>query len=314
MEKSNDIAAGSSSKASILAIDDAKDVLLLLEFELSEEGYQVFTAESGTAGIEILNNEEIDLVLLDILMPEMSGPRVLREIKQNKKMKHIPVIMLSASDHSEDIVSALDLGADDFVSKPYVGQILLARIRTSLRLLEKTRALEKIALTDFLTGINNRRQYNALSNSVLSQCERSGTIFSAAIFDIDHFKQVNDTYGHDIGDFVLVHFATLLADFFRQYDVIGRIGGEEFAVCMPETPVEQAAIACDRFRLELFRSPVDVEVEGNSISLTLMVSIGVAEFNSGSNLELVMKKADKALYAAKESGRNKVCKYINEKA
>jgi len=296
----------------ILIIDDAKDVLALLEFELSEEGYQVFVAENGRAGLALLSQVRIDLILLDIIMPNMSGLEVLQEIKDDKEHKSIPVIMLSASEQTEDIVSSLDFGADDFVNKPYIPEVLLARIRTSLRLCEKNRELEQMALTDFLTGINNRRQFYNLSNSALSKNDRDQSALTIALMDIDHFKHINDTYGHDIGDQVLVDFSKVLAGFFREYDIVGRVGGEEFCVCLPDTSFEKGFQACERFRQEFSKNPISVNVEGQAFKLNVRISIGVTEALQGSELELLIKQADKALYMAKNKGRNNVTKYLHE--
>jgi len=308
--RTNELKQG--KKANILAIDDAKDILMLLEFELNEEGYQIFTAESGYEGIEILSNEPIDLLLLDINMPGFSGLQVLKQIKQNSQLKDIPVIMLSASEQSDDIVSALDLGANDFVNKPYISKVLLARIRTSLRLLEKNRELEKMALTDFLTGINNRRQFYHLSSIAISKNKRDHSALTVAILDIDHFKQINDTYGHDIGDMVLVEFSSLLSAVFRDYDTVGRVGGEEFGICLPDTNLEQGILACERFRKELSAKEMSIVVEEKLIKLSITASIGITNTSKESNIEILIKQADKALYDAKIKGRNLVCSYQQE--
>ena len=134
----------------ILAVDDAKDTLMLLDFDLAEEGYQVFTAESGEIAFEVLEEQAIDLILLDMYMPGISGLAMLQKLKSHSAFMSIPVIMLSASDDEDQIVAALEFGADDYVTKPYIPKVLLARIRTSLRLLEKTLELESLAKTDFL--------------------------------------------------------------------------------------------------------------------------------------------------------------------
>jgi len=302
----------SNSEVQILVIDDAKDMLALLEFELAEEGYQVLTAENGARGLSILRKQSVNLILLDIMMPEMSGLEVLAEIKSNEKLKDIPVIMLSASEHSEDIVAALDLGAADFVTKPYIYQVLTARIRTSLRLQQKTLSLQHMALTDFLTELNNRRQFYALAKAALSKNQRDQTSLCIAVMDIDHFKQINDTYGHDIGDRVLVEFSKFLASFFREYDIVGRIGGEEFCVCLPGTDLEKGFQACERFRQEFENHPTSVTVDQRSYQLNVRVSIGISETIPNSELDLLIKQADKALYTAKNSGRNSVAKYVHE--
>lgn len=296
----------------ILVIDDAKDILALLEFELSEENYQVLTAESAAAGLAILNKRSVDLILLDIVMPEMSGLEALAKIKSDDELKDIPVIMLSASEQSEDIVAALDLGAADFVSKPYIYQVLTARIRTSLRLQHKTRALQSMALTDFLTKINNRRQFYALAKAALSKNKKEQDSLSIAVMDIDHFKQINDTYGHDIGDQVLIGFSKFLASFFREYDIVGRVGGEEFCVCLPGTGLEKGFHACERFRQEFENHPTSVLVDERDYQLNVRVSIGISEAIPNSELDLLIKQADKALYTAKNNGRNCVAKYLHD--
>jgi diguanylate cyclase (GGDEF)-like protein len=296
-------------KATILAIDDAKDILVLLESELSAEGYRVLTANNGSQGLKLLSSEDIDLVLLDILMPEMSGPHVLRAIKQNKQSKIIPVIMLSASEQSQDIVSALDLGADDYITKPYIPEVLFARIRTSLRFLEKNRELEKMASIDFLTGINNRRQFYHLSNIALNKNIRDQSSLTFGLMDIDYFKNVNDTYGHDIGDLILVEFSKMLSGYFRGYDIIGRIGGEEFCVCLPDTIISKGFQACERFREAVSKNRMPVEIDGRTIELSINISIGITSAKQVSDLKLLIKQADKALYAAKNSGRNKVYEF-----
>jgi len=296
----------------ILAIDDAKDILALLEFELVEKGYNVLTAENGATGLSILKRKKIDLILLDIVMPVMSGLDVLKKMKSNKTLKDIPVIMLSSSEQSSDIVSSLDFGADDFVNKPFILEVLLARMRTSLRLREKNRELEKMSLTDYLTGINNRRQFYNQANAALSKNDRDQSALTVALMDIDHFKHINDTYGHDVGDQVLVDFSKVLSGFFREYDTVGRIGGEEFCVCLPDTSIENGFQACERFRREFANHPIPVLVEGEVFKLNVRISIGVTEALQGSDLELLIKQADKALYLAKNKGRNNVTKYLHE--
>jgi len=293
----------------ILAVDDAKDTLMLLDFDLAEEGYQVFTAKSGELAMDVLEELAIDLILLDMYMPGISGLDMLQKLKSHSVFMNIPVIMLSASDNEDQIVAALEFGADDYVTKPYIPKVLLARIRTSLRLLEKTLELESLAKTDFLTGINNRGSFEDLANRAISQAKRTNFPLVMAMFDIDFFKAVNDNHGHDSGDKVLINFANIMCDCFRDYDIIGRVGGEEFAVFMPDTTAENAFIACERFRRM---------IEGNEIKLdnaideiiSVTVSIGLS-LGQGSelNLEELFKKSDISLYQAKNNGRNQIKLY-----
>mgnify|MGYP000026460501 CR=1 FL=1 len=312
------------NKYTILAVDDAKDTLMLLDFDLSAEGYQVITATSGEECLATVlkdNREEcnsgianasgIDLILLDLYMPSMSGLQTLEAIKGNPSTHDIPVIMLSASNDENEIVDALELGADDYVTKPYIAKVLLARIKTSLRLMTKSRELEILAKTDFLTKLNNRANFYELSTKVINQSRRNSQNLVVAMFDIDFFKQVNDNYGHDVGDKVLVEFAQILLSSFRNYDVVSRIGGEEFAVCMPCTKINEAMIVCERLRKRIEAHKIHIESDPEH-PLSITVSIGLTpelfedSSQSGVDTDSLLKLADQALYQAKSSGRNTI--------
>jgi len=295
----------------ILAVDDAKDVLMLLEFDLSCEGYKVLTATSGEEAIDIIDStEQVDLVLLDLYMPGISGLETLLKIKSDAVHENLPVIVLSASDDENEIVSALEAGANDYVTKPYIAKVLLARIQTSIRLLENTKQLTEFAQIDFLTNINNRRNFVELSNAAISQSQRSEQELAIVMLDIDHFKQVNDNYGHETGDIALIELARILKTCFRDYDIVGRVGGEEFAVCMPNVDIEDAFNACERFRkaIEQQRIPFS-SINNNSDDdkdfLSITVTIGVANGVARSlDFDSLMRQADERLYQGKNSGRN----------
>jgi len=290
----------------ILVVDDAKDSQMLLSFDLQAAGCEVISAGAGEIALSILASTDVHLVILDMHMPGLSGLATLERLKNNKRWQSIPVIMLSSSDGEDEIVSALELGADDYVIKPYIGKVLFARMRTALRLREKTKALEDLAKTDFLTGINNRACFDELASNVISQAQRSEQPLVMAMFDIDFFKLVNDDYGHDIGDKVLVALAERLTECFRQYDIVARIGGEEFAVCLPHTSIENAILACERFRasVEYMRVPLN---NGSKKEIGITISIGLASSTSASlDLASLLKQADVGLYHAKFHGKNQV--------
>lgn len=290
----------------ILAVDDAKDTLMLLEFDLQAEGYQVLTADGGESALAILAVEPVDLVLLDLYMPGLSGTGTLEKIHQNPDFMHLPVIMLSASDDEDEIVEALELGAHDYVTKPYMAKVLLARIRNALRLREKSLKLENLAKTDYLTEINNKGQFEHLAHKTINQMSRIDHNLVIAMLDIDRFKAVNDTYGHDAGDMVLKQFAQLLSSTFRDYDIIGRIGGEEFAVCMPNTEQDEGFNACERFRCELEKLAIDIG-EGQSINITASIGlVSAKQTGIGYDFGQLMHQADACLYQAKEQSRNVV--------
>jgi len=293
----------------ILAVDDAKDTLMLLDFDLSDEGYKVLSAESGEQCLEIMSAESVDLVLLDIYMPGLSGLDTLRKIKEKPEFADVPVIMLSASDDENQIVSALEIGAVDYVTKPYLAKVLLARIRTSLRLVEKTRALSEMTKVDFLTQINNRMSFEQSSKMALNQCSRTGQEISIAMMDIDHFKHVNDEYGHHAGDETLKSVAQAISFVCRDYNILGRVGGEEFALCMPGTSLTDAERVCKRCLQaveELQVSIIDHNEKYRDISVTVSIGLFTKDANMDIRLDDMMKKADAALYQAKQEGRNRV--------
>ncbi|PCI63488.1 MAG: hypothetical protein COB35_00085 [Gammaproteobacteria bacterium] len=291
---------------SILIVDDAKDSLLLLDHDLTLAGYTVLSADSGATALQRIENEDVDMVLLDIYMPLMSGLEVLQVIKSSSKTENIPVIMLSASDHEDKIVAALELGAADYVTKPYIRNVLLARINTTFKLVEKTASLEQMAQKDFLTGINNRRNFYSLAKKAISIGQRHQESLIIAMCDIDFFKKVNDKHGHDFGDKVLLNVSEILANVFRDSDIIGRIGGEEFAMCLPQTTMDEALIACERLRVNIEHSKV-VAADNDEISVTM--SIGLTQLQHENTLGELLTQADQALYQSKDNGRNQVSVY-----
>ncbi len=289
----------------ILAVDDAEDSLLLLKFDLTQAGYDVLLADSSESAFEILQTTEVDLLLLDMYMPGQTGLSILMKVKSNPLFEHIPVIMLSASKDEDQIVAALELGASDYVTKPYNAKILLARMKNVLVLMEKTIQLEALANTDFLTKVNNRGSFENTVNKVISQANREKQPIALAMFDLDYFKKVNDSYGHESGDKALVEFAKILNKSFRDYDVVGRIGGEEFAVCMFNTSADEAFSACERCRISLMNKGIEVEFDDKIQAIYITVSAGlIAEHPPIASYDELLRRADHMLYQAKEQGRN----------
>jgi len=290
----------------ILIVDDAKDSQLLLSFDLQQAGCEAISADSGEMALSILTSSAVDLIILDMHMPGMSGLSTLKQLKSNTNLQDISVIMLSSSDGEDGVVSALELGADDYVVKPYIRKVLFARMRTALRLKEKTKALEDLAKTDFLTGIKNRACFYELANAAISQSQRYDSSIVVAMFDIDHFKLVNDNYGHDVGDKVLINFAKSLTECFRDYDIVARIGGEEFAVCLPSTPIDDAMHACERLRVYVEHMKFLLDDDSND-EINITVSVGVSSSqNTPLDIDSLLKQADVGLYHAKSHGRNQV--------
>ncbi|ROS04638.1 response regulator receiver modulated diguanylate cyclase [Sinobacterium caligoides] len=294
----------------ILVVDDNEINIQLLQFELDNEGHTTVAARSGREALSLLRQgATFDLILLDLYMPLMSGIEVLRALKADPLLATLPVIMVTASDLDDSMIEALDMGADDYVTKPFSFRVLAARMRTSLRLREvqeKLRAtnrhLNMLATTDALTSLTNRRSFMQQSDREVVRSIRHQQGLVMAIIDVDHFKRVNDCYGHAAGDKVLISLAKELKGQVRECDILGRIGGEEFAICMPQTETEQAVIAVERLR-EAVES-MEIDIGGQVLSITL--SIGLSQLH-GSDLNLIeiMREADLALYQAKNEGRNR---------
>jgi diguanylate cyclase (GGDEF)-like protein len=300
--------------ANILVVDDIEDNRRLLEFDLEDDDHRVLLAASGVEALSILDAERVDLMLLDVNMPGMSGTDVLRELKKDPLKSQLPVIMVTANDLDDEVVHALDLGANDYVTKPYSYAVLSARMRTSLRLKhsqdnleEANRRLEILATTDALTGLYNRRHFFDLSNKEISKSLRHERSMIVAMIDVDHFKPVNDLYGHDAGDRVLKELSVLMKNCFRSGDIVARVGGEEFAICMPDTDVEAAMTPCQRLRESVEQRVFTVKRAMMDVDIKVTLSIGIAQINSADNeISQMLRRADLALYQAKDGGRNQI--------
>ncbi len=440
--------------ARILVVDDLAPNVNLLQVKLQAEYYDVLTARSGYEALEVAQNERLDLILMDAMMPGMDGFEACKRIKNNPATWHVPVIMVTALEETKDRIRGLEAGADDFVTKPIDDFNIMARVRSLLRLkmvtdqllshtghtisnsrglletIERQRGrillvedhelhaakvakplrerhqviVEKdplkairmaksgvdvvivslvsdsfdglrvcasmkfdeesrdvpilvigdpedetrfiraydigindtimrpveiqelkarvqtllrrkfyadslrenfnenleMVVADPLTGLGNRRYFDRTIEPLFEELETRSTPFSVMVFDIDHFKRVNDILGHDMGDQILKEIAARLVTNMRAVDIVARYGGEEFMIAMPDTKAEDALIAADRVRALIAGTPIFVDGE----ALQITTSVGVAEVEPGENLRDVFKRADDALYKAKESGRN----------
>lgn len=298
-----------SNMTQILVVDDIQENITLLSFELEDDGFDVVAAKSGQECLDIVSQNKPNLILLDIRMPGISGIETLERLKANEDTQDIPVIMVSANNSDENIVNALDLGAHDFVSKPIEYPILAARIRSALRLSQAlidiefaNTELERIATTDSLTECYNRRHFFSVAEKEAAKGKRFSRAISVLMIDIDHFKSINDTHGHASGDIALREFARACQLLCRGSDIISRLGGEEFAICCPDTDIHAAGIVAERVRKTC--EELDVELEEQSISFT--VSIGVTQLRDDDDFDKALNRADALLYKAKRAGRNRV--------
>ncbi|MFG0256282.1 MAG: diguanylate cyclase [Phycisphaerales bacterium JB043] len=292
-----------NSVPTILLIDDDKDVHVFLKLRLQAENIDLHSAENGIDGIRRAHELQPDLILLDLNMPIMDGFEVLRELKDDPKLFDIPVIFFSGSDSAEDKVLGFDLGAIDFINKPFDIAVLRARLRSALRMIGLVKMLEQRAQIDGLTGLWNRAYFDSRLESEIATVERGGSKLALAICDIDHFKSLNDQHGHPAGDDVLQGFAKLLNNTLRCDDIACRYGGEEFGLILRNTDSRGACEVLERVRTKLQES-----VWPRHPERSITASFGVCDIDSVSSFNAPdwIETADKALYQAKQSGRNKV--------
>ena len=298
----------------VLIAEDSPSDRMLLKLHLEKLGHSVYEVSNGIELVQHFyeHSEEFDILVVDLNMPGKSGIEAVTEIRKHQgsyAANWIPIIFLSGSDAEDDILKCIEAGADAYLSKPIQHKVLLAKLTAVTRLahmrqelLAANSQLEALSITDYLTNLPNRRAFEHTLRDEMAKARRHAQMLSVAILDIDHFKQINDTYGHDGGDSILREVSKRLMASQRSGDVFGRVGGEEFGLILPNTNAEEAKIACERYREVL--STEDYHYDGHTIKLT--VSVGACKFdNDISQLELI-KRADVALYMAKNTGRDKV--------
>jgi len=294
-------------KPTVLIVDDMTTNLLLLS-DLLKEQYQIKVAKNGKKALEIVySSNEIDIILLDIMMPDIDGYEVCKELKNNNQTKNIPIIFVTAKDNDADEEYGLNLGAIDYITKPFNKAIVKLRIRNHLDMKLKSDMLEELSMYDGLTNIPNRRYFDERFESTYKEAKRESKTFSIIMIDIDFFKLYNDNYGHGKGDETLKKVAQILQKTLkRPTDLVARYGGEEFVVLLQESNQEDVEIVANN----LLQAVRDLNIEHNysSVEQIITVSIGVAYKNAKSDLGKVqlLVAADEALYNVKRNGRNSI--------
>lgn len=290
----------------VLLIDDCYDVYRLLRARLRSESIDLVGVTSGAEGLQTALDIKPSIILLDLDMPEMDGFEVLRHLKSHPATLGIPVIVLSGIQSPHDKVTAFDLGAVDYITKPFELTELRIRVRSALRLFSLMRMLEQKAQIDGLTGLWNRAHFDERWEQEIERARRHGKPVSLAILDLDHFKSINDTYGHPAGDSVIQGLAKIVQRQARASDICCRFGGEEFVIVMPETPPEDARTLCERIRAELEETDWPRHPK-RKVTVSCGVA-GVAGVEGGQTPDKTpwIEAADKALYASKEGGRNRI--------
>jgi two-component system, cell cycle response regulator len=299
----------------ILVVDDNQDNIEIIAARLRFRGYEIMEASDGHQALGLVREAAPDLILLDVMLPDIDGYEISRRIKGADDLPFIPIILVTARDSTQDKVAGLDAGADDYLTKPINFPELEARVRSMLRikrlqdeLAEKNLELERLSISDGLTGLYNHRHIHSLLGDEFERVERTNDCMSVAMFDLDRFKQVNDTFGHQAGDRVLIDLADILRETARDIDRLGRYGGEEFIALLPETCIDDAAVFVERVRREVARRHFDI---GRNEPLRMTLSAGVATYphETVDSVEALVRLADQALYAAKASGRDRIVRF-----
>jgi diguanylate cyclase (GGDEF)-like protein len=306
----------------ILIVDD-EPVNLKLLGKLLGDRFEISYAENAKAGIASALSSHPDLILADVMMPDMDGYDMCRKLKENIETESIPVIFITAKTDLDDVVHGFDAGGVDYIAKPFNSRELNARIKThialveankelklyaesmemiSQKLLAKSQQLDSSARTDFLTGLSNRMHIFEYMAEEALRIKRGTPSCSVIISDLDHFKLINDTYGHECGDYVLKTVSAVMRTTVREQDIVARWGGEEFLFLLPETAMDGAFMLAEKLRSAIETA----EFIYKDTSLHITMTFGVAQFDTALGVEGTIKKADDALYLGKRDGRNRV--------
>ena len=294
----------------VLIADDDPVSRRLLQMCLTKAGYETIVSVDGAEALAIVNGTECPrLMVLDWMMPHVDGVEICRVIRKLAQEPYIYVILLTARGRQEEIIEGLEAGADDYITKPFDLDELKARLRAGKRILDlqeqlvfAREQLRNQATHDSLTGLLNRPAILETLHREVSRSAREGTPVTVIMADLDHFKQINDTYGHVVGDDVLRESARRMLNAIRDYDSIGRYGGEEFLVIAPGCGAREATVQAERLCACVSAAPIDVA--GHHILMTL--SVGVAACTDRKQADDLLRIADEALYEAKNAGRNRV--------
>ncbi|MEE9281723.1 MAG: diguanylate cyclase [Myxococcota bacterium] len=287
----------------VLVIDDTESIHKLIVTRLRPEGLEVTAELDGQSGLERAIADAPDLILLDIGLPRVDGFEVCRQLKEHPSTRNIPIIFLTGETDTESKVRGLDLGAVDYVTKPFDEIELRARVRAALRTKRLQDMLEQQSFLDGLTGLWNRAYLDRRLESELNVAERYGRPLSVVMADVDNFKRINDTHGHLFGDVVLQGIAESLSASARRSDIVARYGGEEFGVLLTDTNLKSAIYVSERLRMSVEGRCYEVRNEVERVTASFGVTC-TEDVEGSLSPELLIQAADRALYASKEAGRN----------
>lgn len=296
-------------KTTVMIVEDDSDVSYLEEVSLLNNGFNVVAFNNPIGALDYLEDNHVDIIISDVMMPQMNGYDFCAKVK-NSKDKDAYFIIVTVKNEMADKVTGLALGADDYIVKPFNVMEFIARvkvgeriIRTQRQLTSTNNELERLVDIDFLTGLYNRRFFNLQISKEDHRTDRYSRSYGIMILDIDHFKLINDTYGHLTGDEILKQFAHRIKENIRTSDIGCRYGGEEFAIIIPEVKPMQAYEMGEKIRHKIASIPF--KGNGDDIEITTSIGIAIKSYENKVNAEELINKADKALYQAKSTGRNR---------
>jgi len=298
------------SGAAVMLVDDDEVQAKQIVSKLGEM-YKVEWVKDPDQALAKANGGNFDAIIISTLLSEADGLRLASQIKSHEEVRNVPLLVFVDEDDQRTMLKALEMGINDYLTVPVDKNEMTARVRTQIRRKRYQEALKSnyqqsisMAVTDALTGLYNRHYLNTHLENMVRQALKNGKSLALMIMDMDHFKSVNDTYGHDVGDMVLKQLAEMIVQTSRSTDLAARFGGEEFVILMPETDSQAALGAANRMREIVESTPFNIT---NGEKLNRTVSIGVANLHpDGDSAESLLKRADEALYSAKHSGRNMV--------
>ncbi len=303
----------------ILLAEDDRVTRRLLESQLKKWGYSVLLAEDGEEALEVLGRPDGPrLALLDWMMPKLDGTQVCVHLRESGREDYVYVVLLTSRSKKEDVAAGLEAGADDYVVKPFDPTELKARLHVGERvigfsqgLLSANAMLRTLAMTDDLTGLLTHGAILSRLHEEHARHSRTGLPLGLIMADIDHFKAVNDTFGHDVGDEVLAYVAGAIRRSCRPYDVVARYGGEEFLIILPATDMAHAASAAERIRTTVKKGAPGLR--GPEHGVTVSLGVACLRFNRPMSPEELLRCADQAMYNAKKEGRDRVCQWAGPK-
>ncbi len=292
----------------VLIVEDEVVSRRLLEVFLLKLGYEVIPVSSGKEALGVLDGPQApNLVISDWMMPEMDGLELCQRTREIQTAGYIYFIILTSKMDKKDIIKGLEAGADDYLTKPFDQEELRCRIKIGERIVNLERRILELANTDSLTEVLNRRAFMERLQTEIQRSNREGVPLSLILADIDHFKRVNDQYGHQVGDMVLRKFSEQLSTTIRPYEFVGRYGGEEFLIGLPGVDCQEAGLVAERIRRLV--ETISFTLPASTECFWVTASFGVASMRIGSSEfpEPLIARADSVMYKAKHEGRNRVC-------